>query len=80
LLEVASDFPFQAAQHRAAYLAGQLTPFARFTFAGPAPLFLIEANTAGTGKSLLCDTISIVASGREMARTAYPNGQQPGSR
>jgi hypothetical protein len=73
LLEVVVDFPFKTDQHRSTWLAGLLTPFARFAFPGPSPLFLFEANTAGTGKSLLCDTISIISTGREMARTAYPD-------
>lgn len=71
LLEAASDFPFADDAARAAFLAAMLTPFARHAFPGPAPLFLIEANVRGAGKSLLADLIGVLANGRRMARTAY---------
>lgn len=72
LLEVVVDFPFVSGAHRSAYLSGLLTPFGRYAFRGPVPLHLIDANTRGTGKSLLADTVSVVVTGREMPRTAYP--------
>lgn len=72
LLEVVVDFPFVSGEYRSAYLSGLLTPFARYAFRGPVPLHLIDANTRGTGKSLLADTVSLVVAGREMPRTAYP--------
>lgn len=73
LLELVADFPFVGPAHAAAWLAALLTPLARFAFDGAAPLFLIEASTAGSGKSLLCDVIAVVVSGRPMARTSYPD-------
>jgi hypothetical protein len=71
LLEAVCDFPFASAAHRAAWLAGLLTPLARFAFHGPAPLFLIDANTRAAGKGLLADTIGVIAAGRDLARAAY---------
>lgn len=71
LLEVICDFPFAGDAHKAAWLAGVLTPLARFAFNGPAPLFLIDANVRSAGKGLLADTIARIASGREFARAAY---------
>ncbi len=68
LLEVVRDFPFATPAHQSAWLAAVLTPFARFAFRGPAPLFLIDANVRGAGKSLLCDLVGLIVSGREMAR------------
>jgi hypothetical protein len=76
LLELVVDFPFANDNHRAAWLAGLLTPLARFAIQGPCPLFMIDANTPGSGKSKLTDLISIVATGREMSRTAYPDGDE----
>jgi hypothetical protein len=73
LMELVSDFPFDSEHHRAAWLAALLTPLARFAIAGPCPLFLIDANTPGTGKSKLIDVIAVVATGRPMPRTAYPD-------
>lgn len=71
LLEVVEDFSFEGPEHRAAWLAGLLTPFARFAFAGPSPLFLIDANIRGAGKGLLAQAIGHVVLGREMPPSSY---------
>ena len=68
LLEVVADFPFQNATHRASWLAGVLTPLARFAIDGPSPLFVIDANVRSCGKTLLADVIGIITSGRPMPR------------
>jgi len=72
LLEVVADFPFAQPEHRSACLAGVLTPLSRRAFVGPSPLFLIDSNVRGSGKTLLTDAISIVTSGRRMARMTWP--------
>ncbi len=72
LLNLVSDFPFATKAHAAAWVAATLTPFARHGFDGPAPLFLIDANTRGSGKSLLGDVSGYIASGTEMARMSAP--------
>lgn len=72
LLAVVSDFPFAGAEHQAAWLAFVLTPLARHAFDGPAPLFLVDANAPGSGKSLLCDLVSLIMTGRAMPRMANP--------
>lgn len=69
LLEVVDDFPFKTDAHRAAWLAGVLTPLARYAFRGPSPLFLVDANVRGAGKSLLADVTGEIVSGRPMPRT-----------
>lgn len=66
--QLVRDFPFAKPEHRSAFLAGFLTPLARFAFDGPSPLFLFDANTRGSGKSLLTDLIAIAATGRVMPR------------
>lgn len=71
LLEMVSDFQFETADHRAAWLAGLLTPLARFAFGGPTPLFLIDANVRGAGKGLLAQTIGWIVLGREMPVSSY---------
>ncbi len=71
LLDVVCDFPFENDDHRAAWLAGLLTPLARFAFDGPAPLFLIDANVRGAGKGLLAQTIGQTVLGREMPVSSY---------
>jgi len=72
LLEIVEDFPFSTAAHKAAWLAALLTPLARYGFHGPAPLFLIDANVRGSGKSLLADVVSEINAGREMSRMSQP--------
>ncbi len=66
LLEAVDDFPFEQPCHRSAWLAGLLTPFARYAFRGSVPLFLVDANIRGAGKSLLTDCIAEVFGGRPM--------------
>jgi hypothetical protein len=68
LNEAFYDFPFPTDAHRAAAHAAVLTPLARTAFRGCAPLFLIDANTRGSGKSLLCDVVSEIVAGRPFAR------------
>ena len=72
LLEIVEDFPFATPAHKAAWLAALLTPLARYGFHGPAPLFLIDANVRGSGKSLLADVVSEINAGREMSRMSQP--------
>ena len=76
LLEVVCDFSFENNDHRAAWLAGLLTLFARFAFAGPAPLFLIDANVRGAGKGLLAQTIGYIAIGKEMPASSYAHDSE----
>jgi hypothetical protein len=75
LLEVISDFPFECAVHRAGWVAGLLTPLARFAFTGPAPLFLVDANVRGSGKGLLLDTISRIVTGEQFTIATYSDDE-----
>jgi hypothetical protein len=70
LLELVCDFPF-VKHHEAAWLAALLTPFARYAIDGPCPAFLLDANSPGTGKTLLAEVIGILATGRTMPRTSW---------
>jgi hypothetical protein len=70
LLDLVSDFPFKDGHH-VAWLAALLTAMARLLVDGPVPLFLFEANVSGAGKTLLCDLIAIIVTGRPMTRTGY---------
>jgi hypothetical protein len=71
LLEVVTDFPFERPEHRAAWLAALLTPLARFAFAGPAPLFLADANVPGAGKGLMLHAIARILRGDEFTVCTY---------
>jgi hypothetical protein len=74
LLDLACDFPFAApsALYKAAWLSALLTPFVR-TSIPTAPMFLVDSNIRGSGKSKLCDIIAIIATGRPMPRTINPH-------
>ncbi len=76
LRETVCDFPFLAEAHYAAWLCALLTPLARLAFAGPSPLNLIDANVAGSGKSLLVDVIATLLTGRPAARTSYTRDEE----
>lgn len=76
LLELVADFcfegePLQQDEYKAAWLAGLLTPFARQAFTGPGPLFLVDANTPGAGKTKLPTTAGRVFLGRQMPTAGY---------
>ena len=72
LLDLVSDFPFATAGHRSAWLAGLLTPLARYAFDGPAPLFLFDANVRGAGKTLLAELIALILTGGDFSRMSNP--------
>ncbi len=76
LLEIIADFPLKAPEHRAACLAAILTPAARYSFDGPCPLFAIDANVRGSGKTLLADAIGVIYTGRRLARTSPPKDDE----
>lgn len=72
LLEVVRDIPFAEEIDQAVWLAALLTIVGRGAYAtDPVPMFVIDSTTPGTGKSLLCDTISLIATGHKMARSPY---------
>ena len=70
------DFPFAKPVHRAAWIAFLLTPLAWHAFHGASPLFLIDSNVRGSGKSLLGDAASLIVTGREIARMSYPENDE----
>jgi hypothetical protein len=75
LEEAVCDFPFEADAHKAAWVAGLLTPLGRFAFAGPAPLFLADANVRAAGKTLLMEIIGYIVTGRPMTVSTYTRDQ-----
>lgn len=66
LLDIVVDFPFARPADKSACIAAMLTPFVRYAFSGPAPLSLFDANTRGSGKTLLAKAIGMVPLGYEM--------------
>ncbi len=68
--DLVSDFPFEKPAHRSAWFAYLLTPLARYAFHGPAPLFMVDANTRGSGKTLISEIGSQIVTGADFARLA----------
>lgn len=66
------DFPFVTQADRANAVASFLLPFVRQMVDGPTPLHLIDAPTPGSGKGLLANLISIVATGEGMVIQTLP--------
>ena len=62
--ELVVDFPFLTEAHRANWLAALLTMVARHAIDGPVPLFLIDGNQPGIGKSLLVNLASTIVYGQ----------------
>jgi len=72
LLDVVYDFPFVDGSHRTSWVSLVVTMIARPAINGTCPLFAIDANTRGSGKSKLADLASIIAYGRTAARKTWP--------
>lgn len=54
------EFKFQTMAEFANYLGAMLTPMMRPMYSGPTPWLIIEANTPGSGKTLLADCLQII--------------------
>lgn len=72
LLHVFKDFPYASPHHAAVPIAALLTVLGRPAIRGAVPAFLFDASTRGSGKTLQCDVISTIATGRTAARANYP--------
>ena len=64
LCEPFHDFPFVAECDRAAAISAVLSLVCRAAIDGPVPMYTVRATTAGTGKTLLADVVSIIGTGR----------------
>ncbi len=76
LCEVWSDVPFASETDLAVVVALTLTPLSRHSFRGPVPLFVVESNTPGAGKTLTADACAIVSIGRPLSRASAPNDNE----
>ncbi len=70
ILDIVCDFPFATESDRTAWLAAFLTLLARHAYDGPSPLFAVDANTRGSGKSMLVDVACVAAYGVAAARSS----------
>jgi hypothetical protein len=77
LFDVVTDFPFANCASRSAWLASVLTPLAREAHSGcTGPMFLVDANVRGSGKTLLADIASLIVTGREAVRLTAPRDDE----
>jgi hypothetical protein len=66
LRDIVGDFPFantESNEHFSAFLAGLLTPLARYAHDGNAPMVVVQANGPRIGKTTLVKVISEIISG-----------------
>jgi hypothetical protein len=75
LLDVVKDFPFLDDAARSSWLALVLTYFARPAIDGSVPLFVVDANVRGAGKSLLAQVAAIIMTGREAATMIWTESE-----
>jgi hypothetical protein len=75
LEDVIADFPFEDESSKANALAALLTPIVRPAIQGPTPLALFDATAAGTGKTLLAEVVSLIATGSESAMMTAPKNR-----
>lgn len=74
--ELLHDFPFIDRASWANMLALLLTPIVRNIIKGCTPMAMINATTAGTGKTLLCELVSIITTGRYGAMLGAPQREE----
>jgi len=70
--EVIGEFPYENDASYANAFGLLLTPLIRQAIHGHVPLALIDATRPGTGKSLLAETVAMIATGRKAAMMVAP--------
>jgi hypothetical protein len=65
IFDAVKDFCWATETARSAWLSLLFTCFARPAIDGPLPLFVVDANIRGAGKTLLAQIAAIIATGRE---------------
>ena len=72
LEEWLGDFPFVEESSRAHAITALLSHVLRNRIDGPVPLFAVDAPTAGSGKTLLVESIGIITTGAAPAAMSLP--------
>ena len=75
LREPFEDFPFVDERSRAVPIAAILSVMAR-PMLGNIPAFMIDASSPGSGKTFCSDIISIILTGKKLAKTTWPRGRE----
>ena len=74
--DLLGDFRFDGEASRAHAVAAILLPFVRELIQGPTPLHLFTAPTPGSGKGLLVDLTSLIATGRPSLPVSAPRDDE----
>lgn len=74
--EAIGEFPYADKASAANTLGLMLTPLVRQAIPGPVPLALIDKPQAGTGGSLLAETVSVIGSGRTAEMLGAPKDDE----
>lgn len=74
LLDLVVDFPFVGEEHRSAWLAAALTPLA-LPAVELVPLMLVDSASRGSGKTMLSEIISLIATGLPIPKESPPKGK-----
>lgn len=74
--EMVEGFPFDGPSSKANYIGAILTPVLRPVIAGPTPMAAITAPAAGSGKSLLAEIVSIIATGEPAEMYSMPKDEE----
>jgi hypothetical protein len=74
--EAVGEFPYEDGASAANTLALMLTPLVRQAVNGPVPLALIDKPQAGTGGSLLAETVAVIGSGRTAEMLGAPRDEE----
>ena len=76
LEEIIIDYPFVDEASKANTLGLLITPIVRPAINGNVPLALVDAPQAGTAKSLLCEIVSLIATGSIGTPITAPNNSE----
>ncbi|MEI6506523.1 MAG: hypothetical protein WCO90_11685 [Planctomycetota bacterium] len=76
LLDVIAEFPFCSDVDRSVWIAAILTRIARPAFEGPSPLFIFNATTPGSGKTLLANLIGLITEGYAPGMKTLPSSDE----
>jgi hypothetical protein len=74
--EAVGEFPYEDEASAANTLALMLTALVRQVVRGPVPLALIDKPQAGTGGSLLAETVAVIGSGRTAEMLGAPRDEE----
>lgn len=72
LRDLFCDFPFTSEAARTVPICALLTLLARPALKCSVPAFVIDASTRGSGKTRVCDLVSLITRGRPTAKLSFP--------